>query len=105
MCPAGRARCARGGHFVAGVPVGVSENAWGLALLGVGPFFVYSPKLTDSMPRNSADWPSCFFDAEELVVFGDAVGAAGGAGFDLAGAGADGEVGDEGVFGFAASGG
>ena len=42
-----------------------------------------------------------FFDAEELVVFGDAVGTAGGAGFDLAGAGAYGEVGDEGVFGFA----
>ena len=42
-----------------------------------------------------------FFDAQELVVFGDAVGAAGGAGFDLAGAGGYGEIGDEGVFGFA----
>ena len=44
-----------------------------------------------------------FFDAEELVVFGDAVGAGGGAGFDLAGACAYGEVGDKGVFGFAAA--
>jgi hypothetical protein len=42
-----------------------------------------------------------FFDAEELVVLGDAVGAGGGAGLDLAGAGGDGEVGDEGVFGLA----
>jgi len=41
-----------------------------------------------------------FFDAEELVVFGDAVGAGSAAGFDLAGVGAYGEVGDEGVFGF-----
>src|ERR1700722_18899784 len=44
-----------------------------------------------------------FFDAEELVVFCDAVGAGGRAGFDLACACAYGEVGDEGVFGFAAS--
>src|ERR1700722_13009324 len=44
-----------------------------------------------------------FFDAEELVVFGDAIGAAGAAGFVLAGSGAYGEVGDEGVFGFAAA--
>ena len=42
-----------------------------------------------------------FFDAEKLVVLGDAVGTAGGAGLDLAGGGGDGEVGDEGVFGFA----
>src|SRR5216684_5214264 len=41
------------------------------------------------------------FDAEELVVFGDAVGAAAGAGFDLAGGGSDGEIGDKGVLGFA----
>ncbi len=38
-----------------------------------------------------------------MVVLGDAVGAGGGAGFDLAGAGAYGEVGDEGVFGLAAA--
>ncbi len=42
-----------------------------------------------------------FFDAEELVVLGDAVGAAGRAGLDLAGAGAYREVGDEDVFGLA----
>ena len=44
-----------------------------------------------------------FFDAEELVVFGHAVGAGGGAGFDLAAVGGDGDVGDGGVFGFAAA--
>ena len=44
-----------------------------------------------------------FFDAQELVVFGDAVGAGGGAGFDLAGAHGDYEIGEEGVFGFAAA--
>ena len=42
-----------------------------------------------------------FGDAEEFVVFGDAVGAGHGASFDLAGAEADDEVGDGGVFGFA----
>ncbi|SRR6266849_97704 len=41
------------------------------------------------------------FDAEELVVFGDAVGAAGGAGLDLACGGSHGEIGDKGVLGFA----
>src|SRR6266849_9581804 len=45
------------------------------------------------------------FDAEELVVFGDAVGAAGGAGLDLAGGGGDGEIGDKSVLGFAGAGG
>jgi hypothetical protein len=34
-CPAGRAHCAWGGHFVACVPDGVALEAWGLALLGV----------------------------------------------------------------------
>ena len=42
-----------------------------------------------------------FLDAEELVVFGDAVGAAEGAGLDLAGVGGHGEVGDGGVLGLA----
>src|SRR2546421_11836917 len=44
-----------------------------------------------------------FFDAKKLIVFGDAIGARGGAGFDLARTGGDGEVGDKGVFGFAAA--
>ncbi len=44
-----------------------------------------------------------FFDTEELVVFGDTVGAGDGACFDLADAGSDGEVGDEVVGGFAAA--
>src|SRR6266478_703327 len=42
-----------------------------------------------------------FLDAEELVVLGDAVGAAGRAGLDLAGGSGHGEIGDESVFGFA----
>src|SRR5215469_14956397 len=42
-----------------------------------------------------------FLNAEELVVFGDAVGARGGTRFDLARGGSDGKVGDEGVLGFA----
>src|SRR6185295_17880610 len=34
-----------------------------------------------------------FFDAQQLVVFADAIGAAGRSGLDLTGGGADGEVG------------
>ena len=40
-------------------------------------------------------------DLQEPVVFGDALAAGGGAGLEVAAAGADGEVGDEGVFGLA----
>ena len=42
-----------------------------------------------------------FLDAQELIVLSDAVSAAGRTGFDLAGGGGDGEVGDESIFGFA----
>ena len=42
-----------------------------------------------------------FFDAEELVVLGDAFGAAGGTGLDLTGIESHGQVGDGGIFGFA----
>ena len=45
--------------------------------------------------------PELFLDAEELVVFRDAVGAAGGARLDLAGVGGDGDVGDRHVLGLA----
>jgi len=41
------------------------------------------------------------FDAEELVVFGNAVGAAKGAGLDLAGIRRDGDVSDGDIFGLA----
>ena len=41
------------------------------------------------------------FDAHKLVVFADAVGAAGAAGLDEAGVESDDEVGDGGVLGFA----
>ena len=41
------------------------------------------------------------FNAQELVVLGDAVGAAHGTGLDLAGVRRDGDVGDRGVLGFA----
>src|SRR5256885_6115834 len=44
-----------------------------------------------------------FLDAEKLIVFGDAVSAGSGTGLDLARSGGDGEVGDKGVFGFAAA--
>src|SRR5262245_5027331 len=42
-----------------------------------------------------------FLDAQQLVVFGDAVGAGSRPGLDLAGGGGHGEVGYEGVLGFA----
>src|SRR5713101_8174615 len=42
-----------------------------------------------------------FLDPEELIVLGDAVRARGRAGFDLAGRGCHGKVGDERVLGFA----
>lgn len=44
-----------------------------------------------------------FLDFEEAVVFGRAVGAAEGAGFDLAATVGHGQVGDGGVFGFPAA--
>ena len=47
--------------------------------------------------------PQHILDAQKLVVFADAVGPAEGAGFDLAGVGSHGQVGDGGVFGFAAA--
>ena len=42
-----------------------------------------------------------FFDAKDLIVFGNAVGARSRAGFDLPGGGGHGEIGDERVLGFA----
>ena len=42
-----------------------------------------------------------FFNAQELVIFGGALSAAGGAGFDLSGIDGDGKVGDGAVLGFA----
>src|SRR5260370_9945052 len=42
-----------------------------------------------------------FLDAKELVVFGDTIGAACGAGLDLARGGSDSQIGDESVFRFA----
>ena len=53
------------------------------------------------VPANFAADAELLFDAQQLVVFADAIGAAGRAGLDLSGAGADGEVGDRRVFGFA----
>ena len=51
--------------------------------------------------RSVAARTELFFDAQQLVVLGDAIGAAGRAGLDLAGAGADREVGDGRVLGLA----
>ena len=44
--------------------------------------------------------PELFFDAQELIVFADPVGAAGGTGLDLSGIERDGQVRDERIFGF-----
>ena len=52
-------------------------------------------------PGKSSACAQFFFDAEKLVVLGDAVGTRRGTGLDLAGAHGDDEIGDEGVFGFA----
>ena len=57
------------------------------------------------MPRNSADWPSSSSMRRSWLYLAMRSVRHGGAGLDLAGAGGDGEVGDEGVFGLAASGG
>ncbi len=43
--------------------------------------------------------PKFFFDTEKLIVLGDTVGAAHGAGLDLARVGGHGDVGDSHVFG------
>jgi len=65
----------------------------------------YCPRLAARLlaaKRVGEDWVlKRFGDAEELVIFGYAVGAAERAGFDLAGAQTDCQVGDGGVFGFA----
>ncbi len=56
------------------------------------------------VPELSAElglFAELFFDAEELVVLGDAIGTGGRAGLDLAAVGGNGNVGDGGVFGFA----
>ena len=52
-------------------------------------------------PRVVGDVAELLLDAQQLVVLGDAVGAAGGAGLDLAGVGRHGEVGDGRVLGLA----
>ena len=50
------------------------------------------------VPRAGAE---LLFDSQQLVVLGDAIRSAGRAGLDLAGGGADGEIGNRRVFGFA----
>src|SRR5690606_14255539 len=57
-----------------------------------------SPK---RIPRVACPFAEALLDAQELVVLGDAVGAAGAASLDLAHAGGDREVSDEGVLGLA----
>ncbi len=51
--------------------------------------------------RVAGDVTQIFFDAQQLVVFGHAVRATQGAGLDLSGIGANGNVGDGRVFGLA----
>ena len=52
-------------------------------------------------PANVAARAELFFDAQQLVVFADAVGPARRSGLDLAGGRADREIGDRRVLGFA----
>src|SRR5215204_4730238 len=69
------------------------------------------PQLSNGLPqlphsllsRKRAARTEGFLDSEQLVVFGRAVAAAGGARLDLAGARGNREVGDGGVFCFARS--
>src|SRR5579859_1376839 len=69
---------------------------------------VRSPPRQIGSGKNRATWKFCrraefFFNAKKLIVFGDAVRAGSGTGLNLARAGGDGEISDEGVFGFAAA--
>ena len=50
--------------------------------------------------HNGPSPPSCLFDAQQLVVLGDAIGAAQRTGLDLGRGRGHGDVGDGGVFGF-----
>ena len=75
------------------VPVGVGLNCWCTLLDVVENFFA----------SELGDVAQFVFDTQQLVVLADAVGAAQGAGFDLSGVGGYGEIGDGGVFGFAAT--
>ena len=52
-------------------------------------------------PGNFAAIPNSLLDAQKLIVFRDAIGAARRAGLDLARVGGDREIGDKGVFGLA----
>src|SRR6201998_1132697 len=65
----------------------------------------YRSRLTLVVQRVQAQEPrrpaQFFLNPQQLVVLGDAVGTRGGAGFDLAGAGRDRQIGDKGVFSFA----
>ena len=71
---------------------------------GGRPFLSYRFKIVeraDALERRGVG--QGFLDAEELVVLGDAVGAGGGAGFDLAGVRRHDDVGDGAVLGLAAA--
>ena len=52
-------------------------------------------------PAYRASEPSCFFNPQQLVVLADAIGPAGRSGLDLSGRGADRQVGNRRVLGFA----
>src|SRR5580765_7934169 len=59
---------------------------------------------TDDAPsREPCRWPELFLDAQQLVVFADAIGAAGRSGLDLSRGGPDRQVGDSRVLGLARS--
>src|SRR4029077_13340909 len=73
---------------------GLRSETWGTQFY-VAKLVVVVQGFEAEINRSGAEF---FFDAEELVVLGDAIGAAGGAGLDLANAGGDSKIGDEGVF-------
>src|SRR5262249_49859400 len=75
------------------------------SLISVLPFLFFAPVLRQRLPCRLAGMQrllaELLLDAQELVVFGGAIGPRKGAGFDLAAIGGDREVGDGGVLGLA----
>src|SRR5882724_12336185 len=61
---------------------------------------IESPLIQGSLSVKTGGRAQLFLDAEELVVLGDAIGAAGRAGLNLADSSGHGQIGDKSIFGF-----